>query len=70
MYSIFNISNIRIFLILTEELARNIAPTLLKNDNIPDIDELLNSVFTSLTHSNFHLYLKHVLYVHKLCVWL
>ena len=67
MYSIFNTSNIRI---LTEELARNIALTLLKNDNIPDIDELLNSVFTSVTHGNFHLRLKHVLYVHKLCVWL
>ena len=34
---------------LTVELVRNIAPTFLKKDSTPDIDELLNTVFTSLT---------------------
>ena len=50
MYLIFNKSNIRSNAPVTEELARNIAPTLLKNDNIPDnIDECLNVVCMSLT---------------------
>ena len=34
---------------LTVELARNIAPTFLKKDSTPKINELLNTVFSSLT---------------------
>ena len=49
MYSVFNKTNTRIFSYIKCELARNMAPTLLMIDNIPDIDELLNIVFTSLT---------------------